>query len=129
MRKKTEAAAIAALEMVWNQASDHRALTWEQTLQIEKVLRQIREDKRPRKRRFEVIEQASGYSVRDRISGKEQWMSDGVDVLTTRTGRPMSPGSEYFRRAWERSLNESERDTMEAYGFPDPDEVEANRFD
>jgi len=69
------------------------------------------------KHRFKVIEYASGYAVRDTTTGKEHWMSDGVDVLFTSTGRPMSPGSEHFRRTWERSLNEWPFDTEAAY-FP-----------
>jgi hypothetical protein len=65
--------------------------------------------------RFKVIEYASGYAVRDTKSGKEHWMSDGVDVLFTKGGKPRSPGTEAFRRDWERALNGSPDETAEAY--------------
>lgn len=68
--------------------------------------------------RFKVIEYSSGYAVRDTETGNEQWMSDGVDVLSTKTGKSMRPGSEYFRKAWEKSLNQNQAETAEAY-FPD----------
>ncbi len=67
------------------------------------------------KHRFEVIEYASYYAVRDRETGKEAAMYDGVDVMTTPTGKTMRPGTEYFRKAWQRSLNENESETAEAY--------------
>lgn len=67
------------------------------------------------KHRFKVIEYSSFYAVRDTTTGKERAMSDGVDSLFTRTGKAMRPGSEYFRRAWERALNETPEETAEAY--------------
>lgn len=70
------------------------------------------------KHRFKVIEYSTGYAVRDTQSGRQEWMSDGVDALSTPTGRPMKPGSEYFRRTWQKALNESASETAEAYGFP-----------
>jgi hypothetical protein len=70
------------------------------------------------KREFTVIEYASGYAVRHEPSGKQAWMSDGVDVLTTPTGRSMRPGSEYFRKTWQEHLNQIAGDTREAY-FPE----------
>ena len=73
------------------------------------------------KHRFQVIEYASGYAVCDRITGKEHWMSDGVDAVFTPSGRPMSPGTERFRRAWQRALNACAADTAEAYGFDEED--------
>ncbi len=66
-----------------------------------------------------VVEYSSYYAVIDRQTGKEHAMSDGVDVLFTPTGRAMSPGSEYFRKTWERLLNENQDETAEAYGFDD----------
>jgi len=65
--------------------------------------------------RFRVIEYFSYYAVRDTWSGKEHAMSDGVECLFTKTGRSMRPGSEYFRKAWEKALNENSNDTAEAY--------------
>jgi hypothetical protein len=69
------------------------------------------------KHRFKVVDGFSGYVVIDTKSDHECWMSDGVDVLFTKTGHAMSPGSEYFRRTWERVLNENPDETLEAY-FP-----------
>lgn len=68
--------------------------------------------------RFRVVEYTSHYVVWDTKTDRQHPMSDGVDVLTTATGRSMRPGSEYFRRAWERSLNENPNETLEAY-FPE----------
>lgn len=70
------------------------------------------------KQRFRVVEYSSGFAVRDTETGQERWMSDGVDALFTATGRAMRPGSEYFRKTWQRALNENEGETLEAY-FPD----------
>ncbi len=67
------------------------------------------------KNRFKVIEFTSHYAVQDTETGKVASMSDGVDVLTTKNGRAMKPGSEYFRKTWERSLNENAGETAEAY--------------
>jgi len=67
------------------------------------------------KNRFKVVEYSSGYAVRDLTTNKEHWMSDGVDCLSTPTGRMMKPGSEYFRRTWERFLNSNVEETEEAY--------------
>ncbi len=67
------------------------------------------------KHRFEVVEYASYFAVRDRETGKEAAMSDGVDVMMTPTGKTMHPGSEYFRKAWQKSLNENPSETFEAY--------------
>ncbi len=75
------------------------------------------------KHRFEVIEYSSGYAVRDRVTGEEAWMGDGVDTLYTRSGQSMYPGSEYFRKTWQRVLNSSDVETLEAY-FPEQFEKE-----
>lgn len=50
-------------------------------------------------------------------------MSDGVDVVFTRSGKAMSPGTERFRKAWEKMLNENPWETYEAY-FSRMDEKE-----
>ncbi len=71
-----------------------------------------------RRRTFDVIEYASFYAVRHNASGKEACMGDGVDTLTTPTGRSMKCGTEYFRKTWERSLNSTPDETLEAY-FPE----------
>jgi len=65
--------------------------------------------------RFIVVEYSSGYAVRDRETNKEVWMSDGVDCVFTKLGRAMRPGSKYFRKAWQKSLNDSPNETEEAY--------------
>ncbi len=70
------------------------------------------------KRRFKVIEYSSFYSVKDTQTGKEHSMSDGVDSLFTPNGKAMKPGSEYFRKTWERVLNEDPDETAEAYFRP-----------
>jgi hypothetical protein len=69
------------------------------------------------RRRFKVVEYASYYAVRDLWSPKEREhaMSDGVDCLFTKSGKAMRPGTEYFRLAWERALNENPSETAEAY--------------
>jgi hypothetical protein len=72
----------------------------------------------PPRRRFKVIEHMDGYAVYDTVSGKDHWMSDGVDAVFTRSGRAMSPGTAGFIEAWERDLNSSPSETAEAYGFP-----------
>jgi hypothetical protein len=69
------------------------------------------------KHRFKVIEYASYYAVRDSVTGEEEAMSDGVDSVHTPTGKAMRPGSEYFRKTWERMLNDPLNETLEAY-FP-----------
>ena len=71
-----------------------------------------------RRHRFKVWEYTSGYAVEDRKTGLTHWLSDGVDAVFTRTGRAISPGSEHFRRAWEKDLNADGDQTLEAY-FPE----------
>ncbi|MGO9014653.1 MAG: hypothetical protein ACLQF0_06700 [Dissulfurispiraceae bacterium] len=74
--------------------------------------------------RFKVVEYSGGYAVGDTLTGQEHWMSDGVDVLFTLTGKPISPGTENFRRSWEKSLNETADETLEGC-FPEQYEKEA----
>ncbi len=71
-----------------------------------------------RRHRFKVIEYSSGFAVLDTVTAREAWMGDGVDTLFTRTGRAMRPGSEHFRRTWQRALNADADETLLAY-FPD----------
>jgi hypothetical protein len=42
-------------------------------------------------------------------------MSDGVDALSTPSGRSMQCGTEYFRKQWQKALNENPSETAEAY--------------
>ena len=70
------------------------------------------------KHRFKVVECASGYSVEDTTTGKSHWLSDGVDVLFDKRDRARSPGTEAFRRDWEKALNGNPDETLEAY-FPE----------
>lgn len=67
------------------------------------------------KRRFTVVEYVGHYSVRDNETMQERVMGDGVDTLHTPNGKAMRPGSEYFRRIWERDLNRDANQTAEAY--------------
>jgi len=67
--------------------------------------------------RLKVIEHFNGYSVQDTKTGLEHSMGDGVDTLSTPSGKTMHPGSEYFRKTWENILNASLSESLEAY-FP-----------
>ena len=69
------------------------------------------------RKRFKVVEYFSYYAVRDLWTLKERAMSDGVDCVFTKLGKAMSPGTERFRLAWEKSLNENQNETAEAYNF------------
>lgn len=69
------------------------------------------------KKRYAVIEYAGHYSVRDLWTLGETVMGDGVDTLLTPTGKSIRPGTERFRRMWERELNADPASTQEAY-FP-----------
>lgn len=74
--------------------------------------------------RFTVVEHFNGYAVLDRKTRQKAWMSDGVDCLfTLKTGKALTPGSEYFRRVWTRDLNKNQSETLEAY-FPEQYERE-----
>ena len=70
-----------------------------------------------RRRTFDVIEYSSFYAVRHNATGEEHPMSDGVDTLFAESGRALQCGSERFRKRWERLLNQTEGETLEAY-FP-----------
>lgn len=72
---------------------------------------------------FEAVEYHSGFAVRHRKTGEEKWISDGVDLLFTPSGKAMSPGAKGFLKALTRSLNESPSETLEAY-FPEMKEDE-----
>jgi hypothetical protein len=72
-----------------------------------------------RKHRYQVIEYASFFfAVRDTVTGNEHPMGDGVDTLFTQSSKAMCPGSEYFRKLWERDLNRNPSETAKAY-FPE----------
>ena len=73
------------------------------------------------KHEFRVNEYSSYFAVEHTPTGREHAMSDGVDALTTPTGRNMKPGSEYFRATWEKVLNDNPAETREAY-FPELEE-------
>jgi hypothetical protein len=70
------------------------------------------------KHRFQVIEYSSFFAVHDTVTGEEHPMGDGVDTLFTATGKAKSPGSKGFIREWQKALNSSESETLEAY-FPE----------
>jgi hypothetical protein len=65
--------------------------------------------------RYRVIEYSSYYAVLDMITGRQRTMGDGVDTLCTATGKAMRPGSEHFRKTWERELNATPSETEDAY--------------
>lgn len=71
---------------------------------------------------FRVVEYFSGFAVEHIPTGKEHWMSDGVDAVFDENDEPLSPGSEGFCEAWAKGLNETSDDTLEAY-FPELLEV------
>jgi len=65
--------------------------------------------------RFDVVERASYYEIVDTWTGKSRVMGDGVDSVFTASGRPISPGTERFTRAWRKAVNENPDETLEAY--------------
>lgn len=67
------------------------------------------------KRRFGVIEYDSGFAVFDKMTKKEAWISDGVDLLFTPTGKPVNPGSKGFCKKLAKALNYAPEETFEAY--------------
>ena len=68
-----------------------------------------------KRKQFSVVEYSSGFAIVNNQTGKQHWLSDGVDALFTKSGKAMRPGSEYFRKTWERSFNQNADETMEAY--------------
>ena len=68
--------------------------------------------------RFQVIEYMSFFAVRDTVTGLEQAMGDGVDVLFDADGTTLSPGTANFCEQWASALNADHAETLEAY-FPD----------
>lgn len=70
--------------------------------------------------RFECVEHFNCYAVKDRITGDEASMSDGVDVFGPDDDGNPGPkiGTEAFRKAWEDELNSTPDETLEAY-FPE----------
>jgi hypothetical protein len=72
---------------------------------------------------FTVEEHASGFSLTHNPSGRNHWLSDGVDVMTMEDGdddTTLHPGTIGFTMAWSDMMNNSEGETLEAY-FPDLD--------
>jgi hypothetical protein len=67
---------------------------------------------------FSVVEYSSGFAVRHNPTGREHWMSDGVDAIFDDNDEPISPGSPGFCEKWAEFLNAAEDDTLAAY-FPD----------
>lgn len=61
---------------------------------------------------FEVMEYSSGYAVRHIPTGREHWLSDGVDVF-----EDLGPGEDGFTERWTEEMN-SYPGTLAVY-FPD----------
>lgn len=70
------------------------------------------------KKVFKVEEHTSGYSLTHVASGKNHWLSDGVDAVFGKNEKALSPGTESFRLKWEREFNSDVSQTLEAY-FPE----------
>lgn len=70
-----------------------------------------------KKKLFSVIEYASFYAVRHNPSGKEAHMGDGVDAIFDENEEAIPAGDARLIPAWEKALNESPDETLEAY-FP-----------
>jgi hypothetical protein len=60
--------------------------------------------------RFKVNEFSSGFELEDTVTGKTHWLSDGVDAI-----EGMTPGDDKFVETWEKSFNDNEDETLEAY--------------
>ena len=69
------------------------------------------------RKRFIIRECLSGYELQDTFTLNTGWLGDGVYTLFTATGKAMRPGSEYFRRTWERHINATANESLKAY-FP-----------
>lgn len=67
---------------------------------------------------FQVNEHANGFSLTHLRSGKNHWLSDGVDVLFDADDNPISPGTKGFVEKWTREFNSNVGETLEAY-FPE----------
>lgn len=68
---------------------------------------------------FGINEYSSGFEIVHRPTGKTAWMSDGVDMFTTESGRSIWPGT----KAWERAAKNwlrGQGELYEAY-FPELD--------
>lgn len=75
---------------------------------------------------FTVNEHLSGFSLTHNPSGRDHWLSDGVDVMTVDDDDEdfgevtLHPGTIGFTMAWSDMMNNALSETMEAY-FPDID--------
>ena len=72
----------------------------------------------PRGSDFAVDEWSSGYEIVHKATGKRHWMSDGVDMFETPSGRSLSPGTSAFNRAMASMLIHDQENLYEAY-FPE----------
>jgi hypothetical protein len=67
------------------------------------------------KNRFRVLDCSNCYMVEDQETGNTRTMGDGVDMLTTATGKSVTVGTKHFIRLAEKSLNENPSETFKAY--------------
>ncbi len=74
---------------------------------------------------FVINEHMSGFSLTHVSSGKNHWLSDGVDVMSIELFEDededevtLHPGTLGFVEAWTDTFNQSVGETLEAY-FPD----------
>lgn len=65
--------------------------------------------------RFWWYEASDGYYAYDNLTGESRGMGDGVDMLFTPSGRPMSPGTAAFNRAMDRWFRSDQTTIGEAY--------------
>lgn len=72
---------------------------------------------------FTVIEYSSGFAIRHNATGREHWLSDGVDVLFDSEDRAISPGTPGFAELWTDGMNKEAETVLEVY-FPDLVETE-----
>jgi hypothetical protein len=66
---------------------------------------------------FTVHEHASGFSLTHNPSGKNHWLSDGVDALSDGVDNTLHPGTIGFTELWTEEMN-SDPEALEAY-FPE----------
>jgi hypothetical protein len=76
----------------------------------------------PRGSDFAVNEWTNGYEIVHKATGRRHWMSDGVDMFKTPSGRSLFPGTPAFNRAMTSMLIHDQENLYEAY-FPDLDAV------
>lgn len=71
--------------------------------------------------RFEMVEHFNGFAILDKLSGREEWVGDGVDQFFDEDGDAITPGSSKFKELFYQWLESSEAEIEEAYGFPSED--------